>query len=286
MPGKITYNAFAPDGIKNMKPYLNEFSLITKQGKYMGSVWPSASFPKVLRDYMADEDDELLRTGPKQKYRLGQVGYRLTLLNPLFCMSALNIWSEKDDIVLDPFGNRGNTGMIANLMQRHAISNDIVPEYYEQMVALGKKRRWKNYRWDCICGDARNLSLEDESIDCVYTSPPYWRQERYIEVDGSLGELDTYEKFLEGWNDSIKEMYRVIKPDKFVCIVIGDFRYNGQLINYSGDTIDLAKRTGFNYWDWVTLCLRTRVKQFASKPLKCKHVARSHEILLVFKKGR
>ena len=284
MPGKLSAKRFAPDKIKT-RPYQNDFTAVQLQGRYSGSVWPNANLPPSLVQYMSDDDDDLLRTGPKQKYKLGQVGYKLTLLNPLFCMSALNIWSEENDIILTPLGSRGISGLVANLMKRHAIVNEIVPQYYEEIKTKAERRRYQEYRFDCILGDARHLSLEDDSIDCIYTSPPYWRQERYIEVEGSLGTLETYEKFLEGWKECVEEMYRVLKPNKFCCIVIGDFRYNGQLINYSGDTIILAREIGFKYWDWVTLCLRTSAKIFASKQLeKYKHVARSHEILLVFKK--
>ena len=49
--------------------------------------------------------------------------------------------------------------------------------------------------------------LEDNSIDCVVTSPPYWGLRDYG-VDGQFGLEKTYQEHIE----KIVELFRVIKP--------------------------------------------------------------------------
>src|SRR5262245_61876663 len=48
-------------------------------------------------------------------------------------------------------------------------------------------------------GDARDMrELEPESIHLVLTSPPYWTLKEYRKVEGQLGLIHEYERFLEG----------------------------------------------------------------------------------------
>ncbi len=114
-------------------------------------------------------------------------------------------------------------------------------------------------------GDARKLPLSDESIDGIITSPPYSIALDYIKNDAhalqAMG-LDT-EKLRENfigvrgkgkqrvdlYNQDLKivlsEMYRVLKPDTYAVIVIGNAHYLGKPINTVKYTIDIGKELGF-----------------------------------------
>jgi tRNA G10 N-methylase Trm11 len=46
------------------------------------------------------------------------------------------------------------------------------------------------------CCDAREISLPDNSVHLVVTSPPYWTLEKYRSVSGQLGDIADYEEFL------------------------------------------------------------------------------------------
>lgn len=114
-------------------------------------------------------------------------------------------------------------------------------------------------------GDARKLSIKDESIDGVITSPPYAIALDYVSNDAhslkALGyELSTIReefigirgKMAERINlynqDMMKcymEMYRVLKPEKFAVIIIGDATYSGQKIKTTEFTINYCQKIGF-----------------------------------------
>ncbi|MDH6459708.1 DNA modification methylase, partial [Fusobacterium sp. PH5-7] len=53
-------------------------------------------------------------------------------------------------------------------------------------------------------------TLEDESIDCVVTSPPYW-QIRDYGVSGQIGLESDVNEFLEKLMNIFDEVYRVLK---------------------------------------------------------------------------
>jgi DNA modification methylase len=114
-------------------------------------------------------------------------------------------------------------------------------------------------------GDSRNLALDDNSVDGIITSPPYSValdyvsndahalnflgydlmeiREEFIGVRGKGEErLKLYNKDME---KSYKEMYRVLRPGKFLVIVIGNATYNGKEISTVEFTIDYCQKIGF-----------------------------------------
>jgi len=91
-------------------------------------------------------------------------------------------------------------------------------------------------------GDARNLSLEDNSIDAIITSPPYSFAIDYAENDRPQLEYLGYDvsslkeemiglkgkskneklsNYFEDMNTVLKEMARVLKVGKYAVIIIG-----------------------------------------------------------------
>lgn len=74
-----------------------------------------------------------------------------------------------------------------------------------------------------VKGDARKLSfIEDESVHLIVTSPPYWKLKKYNEVEGQLGHIVDYEKFLSEIQKVWQESFRVLVPGGRLVCVIGD----------------------------------------------------------------
>lgn len=63
--------------------------------------------------------------------------------------------------------------------------------------------------------------MENDSIDCVITSPPYWQLRDYG-YDGQWGLESTFEEYLENLWKMMDEIYRVLKPTGTVWINLGD----------------------------------------------------------------
>ncbi len=74
-----------------------------------------------------------------------------------------------------------------------------------------------------VLGDARAMPyIPDGSVHLVVTSPPYWTLKRYNEVEGQLGHVADYERFLEDLSKVWREAFRVLVPGGRMVCVVGD----------------------------------------------------------------
>ncbi len=133
---------------------------------------------------------------------------------------------------------------------------------YAQIV---KKLNLSLGKVDIKTGDSRALRLEDESVDGIITSPPYSIALDYVSNDAhALRELghnpsEIREEFIgvrgkgqtrvDLYNEDIKlslrEMLRILKPERYAVIVIGNATYLGQKIKTVEFTTDYAEKVGF-----------------------------------------
>lgn len=73
-----------------------------------------------------------------------------------------------------------------------------------------------------IIGDSRKMiEVENNSIDLVVTSPPYWHIKDYG-VEGQIGYGQSLHEYLKDLYRVWKECYRILKPGRRLCINIGD----------------------------------------------------------------
>ena len=98
--------------------------------------------------------------------------------------------------------------------------------------------------------------FKSESIDFVVTSPPYWsilnkkldhktktRAEQslstnYSESRRDLGNIRDYGEFLSVLVENVfGECGRILKTDKYICIIVSDFRNNSEYISFHSDLI-------------------------------------------------
>ena len=126
-------------------------------------------------------------------------------------------------------------------------------------------------------GDARELSLENDSIDAVITSPPYLNKIEYTKiynietslffepsesslrsyVGSRVDDIDVSEigldenlplsakAYFKDMNLALKEMYRVCKSEAKLAIVIGGGCYPDRAIEVDKTAAELAERLGF-----------------------------------------
>jgi DNA modification methylase len=78
-------------------------------------------------------------------------------------------------------------------------------------------------RLELKCGDVfkRIKEIQDESVDLVVTSPPYWGLRDYG-VEGQLGLEPSMEAYLDNMMKWVQEVWRVLKPTGSFVLNIGD----------------------------------------------------------------
>lgn len=78
-------------------------------------------------------------------------------------------------------------------------------------------------------GDAAQIlsALDDNSVDCIVTSPPYYGQRDYG-VDGQLGLEDSPQGYIDNLVAVFRQARRVLKPKGSLWVNIGDTYWSGK----------------------------------------------------------
>lgn len=145
-------------------------------------------------------------------------------------------------------------------------------------------------------GDARNLVEDsDESVDLIISHPPYLGNVNYSnitqlanyfsgyvykEVKADDISTDNLDKYLTDMQKVFEEMYRVLKKDKYACVIIGDNRKNGKIIPTFSYFIQNAQKIGFSLEDIFIWILNNK----AGMSIKRHGNHIDHNYILVFKK--
>ncbi len=74
--------------------------------------------------------------------------------------------------------------------------------------------------------------VEDESVQLVFTSPPYYQQRKYSDGDEvSLGQEDTPEEYVSNLVDHLDDVKRILRHDGSFFLVLGDKFLDQNLLN-------------------------------------------------------
>jgi len=167
---------------------------------------------------------------------------------------VIELFTHHGEVVLDPFNGTGTTLLSGKDIQRHGIGIDLNPTYcqiarkrlaQEQLLPFLDSERGQ-FCYEVICDDARRLReyLPDNSIDLVFTSPPYANildrdrtnkslhsekrkgprrgvREQYSDNAQDLGLYDP-ESFIHAIGTIFAEINHVLKPGKRCVINIRD----------------------------------------------------------------
>ena len=143
---------------------------------------------------------------------------------------------------------------------------DLMLASVKDYIQIKEKLRLKLGDVKIEVGDSRNIKLPDNSVDGIITSPPYSIALDYIQNDiHSLKDLgcdvlkmrndfigvrgngrSKVELYNEDMKKSYSEIYRVLKPNKYAVIVIGNATYQGQEIQTVEFTIKYMEDIGFS----------------------------------------
>ncbi len=127
----------------------------------------------------------------------------------------------------------------------------------ESQVAVEKETIWKwngsrttGHTWRIINGDAleKLQGLDNESANCVVTSPPYFWLRDYG-VDGQIGMEDTIGEYVSSVNTIMTEVYRVLRKDGLLFLNMGDTYYSGKGMSHGRDKKSSKRRFGLRAVD-------------------------------------
>lgn len=221
-------------------------------------------------------------------------------------------FTKQGQTVLDPFGGVGSTVKACALQNRRGIQIELSEKWHSLAVQRISEEVSPDEvgRHEFILGDSIHelTLLDEESVDFVVTSPPYWsilnkkvdhkakkRAEQdlsthYSESERDLGNIKDYEYFLSTLVDKIFcECGRVLKRDKYICIVVSDFRNSSEYISFHSDLINRLNHHelvgGYEYQLQGTKVLLQNHKSLLPYGYPFSYVENiHHQYILIFKK--
>lgn len=145
---------------------------------------------------------------PKQSYGLTPKGNnKYAGVTPALIIYNM-VWRYTDtgDLVVDPMAGSGTTIDVCKEEKREVIGYDISPG-----------------RSDVIQNDAREIPLEDNSVDMVFIDSPYGDNIRYSDHPQNIGNISSEsEEFYDELEKVMKESHRILKEGKVLGWLIGD----------------------------------------------------------------
>jgi DNA modification methylase len=132
----------------------------------------------------------------------------------------------------------------------------------------------------------------------VITSPPYWiihKRDRtadykesrpYSNLPRDLGNIPSYELFMEELKSIFQHVYAVLKPEKRCVLIVMDIRQGSYFIPFHIDTCDIMQNIGYTLEDII---IWNREKEYNNlRPLGYPYafiVNKIHEYILIFRKN-
>lgn len=169
-------------------------------------------------------------------------------------------FTKKGGKVLDPFGGVGSTAKACAVNGRFCTQIELTKKWHELAIQRLEKEvgSGSSVNHNFILGDCVQMlpTIDDDIFDLMVTSPPYWGilnkkpdhkvMERvknnldlnYSDDELDLGNIPDYSKFVDVLvNRVFIQCGRVLKPKKYMCIVVSDFRDKSKFVSFHSDLI-------------------------------------------------
>ena len=200
-------------------------------------------------------------------------------------------YSREGEIVLDCFVGSGTTLIECRLLGRNGIGIDINQNAVDLTKEALKFDVDNNSEQNVYKGDARSLeNISDNSIDLICTHPPYMGIVKYSEnTEGDLSLITSPAKFCLELYPAIEELYRVLKPNRYCAILIGDTRKSQHYIPLSYMVMQKFLQKGFILKEDIIKqqhnCMYSK-ERWEKRARKYDFYLIMHEHLLVFRKPK
>jgi len=176
----------------------------------------------------------------------------------------IRFFTKKGDTVFDPFLGVGSTLKAAAVEERKGIGIELVQKFYELSIERLETEISDASDQRVMQGDSLKLikKMPNNSVDFLVTSPPYWSilskkpdhktKERqlnnldlkYSELKEDLANIEEYENFIKILSKFFIDCGRVLKPKKYMCIVVSDFRHKDQFYLFHSDLAHKIEASG------------------------------------------
>jgi hypothetical protein len=216
----------------------------------------------------------------------GMIG--TSIFDPVLCELAYRWFCPPKGVVLDPFAGGSVRGIVASKMGHPYLGVDLsAPQVAANMdqaltICDDPAPTW-------FSGDSREIEILAAGLraDFIFTCPPYADLEVYSDDVRDISTL-AYPEFRTALANIIAAACRLLKPDRFACIVVGDVRgKDGCYYGLPWHTMDCFEKAGLKIYNEAVL-----VTAVGSLPIRAKRqfdagrkLGKTHQNFIVAVKG-
>lgn len=229
-------------------------------------------------------DAECMQTSFNEKYgRKQQTG--TSIFDPVLCELSYKWFCTENGKIYDCFAGGSVRGIVAAKLGYDYHGIDL---RQEQIDANNDNARQIGVAPNWYCDDSLNADkyITDESVDLVFSCPPYADLEVYSDDPRDISNMD-YENFCKVYYDIISIACRKLKNDRFAVFVVGDVRdKNGFYRNFVDHTKKCFNENGcITYNEAVLIDMLGTAMLRANGTFKSRKLVKVHQNVLVFYKG-
>lgn len=139
------------------------------------------------------------------------------------------------------------------------------------------------------CDTAENMDkyIPDESVDLVFSCPPYADLEVYSDDPRDISNMP-HDQFFNVLRTCLQKTYQKLKKDRFAVIVVSEVRNKkGLFIGLVPQVIQFMQEAGYSFYNEIVLVnsVGTLAQRAGRQMNASRKVGRMHQNILVFYKG-
>lgn len=259
------------NGVKNPK-------YATREGCWQGD----SGFSNVVLSVQSVENDEI-KTDSGRSHNSNA-----SVLDPVACEVILRFFMpDSGRRVYNPFGGGVQFGFITGWYGYEYISSEIRQNQCDANNLICQDLN--SAKW--IKSDSSTYE-PDGMFDLVFTCPPYYKVEEYLDYDGKppegeLNSIPTYDEFRDTLFEGYKIAINHLNDNCFFAVMVGDSRdKNGAYYGCEAETELFFKEKGLMIYNKIVYleCEFTRLAQ-AKKTLNYRKFPKREQKIYIFYKG-
>ena len=213
----------------------------------------------------------------------------VSIFDATLCEKMYEWFIPKNGKILDPFAGGSVRGIVATEMGFEYTGIDLSKEQITANKTQSKKPNW-------IIGDSEKIleTIDDEMYDFVFTCPPYYDLEIYIDDVNDISNM-SIEEFDKKYYSILNKSEKKLKNNRFFVVVVSEVREQSitgsyKIGKYKGlvwKTIEACENAGLHFYNDMILfnSQHTASRIVDTYFNRNRKIASVHQNILVFVKG-
>lgn len=210
-----------------------------------------------------------------------------SVLDPFACEVCARVFMPKDGKrVYNPFGGGVQFGFVSGECGYEYVASDIRQNQCDANNAICSD--FDSVKW--VRADSSTYE-PDGMFDMVFTCPPYYKVEKYVDYDGNspegeINSMSTYEEFREALFKGYKKAIDHLNDNCFFIAMVGDSRdKNGAYYGMEAETELFLKEQGLHLYNKIIYleCAFTRLAQMKITIDSRKFPKQEQKIIVAYK---